>query len=99
MRIEFRDKHLAIIRTVRAGELALPFAVIKSCQEKLTFIQAAPSDRTLRNWSSLHYEKLKGDREGQRSIRLNKGWRLVFELDESTTPPTILVLAVENYHD
>jgi proteic killer suppression protein len=61
-------------------------------------LEAAPDERTLRNWKSLHYEKLKGDRKGQRSIRLNGQWRLVFILDEATLPPTIAVVAVEDYH-
>jgi proteic killer suppression protein len=98
MKIEFRDRRLGLIRTDRAGETKLPFPVIKSCREKLIVLEAAPDERTLRNWRSLRYEKLKGDRAGQRSIRINDQWRLVFTLDESTRPPTITVLAVEDYH-
>jgi toxin HigB-1 len=98
MKIEFRDKRLGLIRTDRAAETKLPFPVIKSCREKLIVIEAAPDERTLRNWKSLHYEKLHGDREGQRSIRINKQWRLVVMLDESSKPPTIEVLTIEDYH-
>jgi len=98
MKIEFRDRRLGLIRTDRAAETKLPFPVIKSCREKLIVIEAAPDERTLRNWKSLHYEKLQGDREGQRSIRINKQWRLVFTLDDSSKPPTIEVLSIEDYH-
>ena len=49
-------------------------------------------------WKSLHYEKLSGDRSGQKSIRLNKQWRLVFTLDSERQPPKITVLAIEDYH-
>lgn len=98
MKIDFRDASLALIRTDRAAETKLPFAVIKSCRDKLVFLEAAPDERTIRNWKSLRYEKLKGTRNGQRSIRINDQWRLVFLLDEKTTPPTIVVLAVEDYH-
>jgi proteic killer suppression protein len=98
MKIEFRDRRLGLIRTDRAAETKLPFPVIKSCREKLIVLEAAPDERTLRNWKSLRYEKLKGDRAGQRSIRINDQWRLVFTLDESSQPPTINVLAVEDYH-
>jgi toxin HigB-1 len=97
MKIEFRDKRLALIQTERAAETKLPIAVIKSCREKLIVLAAAPDERTLRNWRSLHYEKLRGEREGLRSIRLNNQWRLVFEL-EDTMPPTIFVVGVEDYH-
>jgi proteic killer suppression protein len=72
--------------------------VIKSARRKLTVLRAAVDDRSLRNWKSLHYEKLKGDRAGLRSIRLNDQYRLVFSLDESTNPQTATIIAIEDYH-
>lgn len=98
MEVEFADSDLALIETEEAGKTKLPVAVIKSARRKLTALKAAPDDRALRNWKSLHYEKLKGDREGQRSIRLNDQYRMIFELNENTTPPTARVLAIEDYH-
>lgn len=98
MKIEFADPALAKIETDEAGETRLPVAVIKSARRKLTVLRAAIDDRTLRNWKSLHYEKLKGDREGERSIRINKQYRMVFTLDSETDPQTIMVLAIEDYH-
>ena len=98
MQVDFADPDLALIETEDAGKTKLPVPVIKSARRKLTALKAAPDDRALRNWKSLHYEKLKGDREGQRSIRLNDQYRMVFELDESTTPPTARILAIEDYH-
>lgn len=98
MEIEFADPVLALIETDEAGATRLPIAVIKSARRKMTVLRAATDDRTLRNWKSLHYEKLNGDREGQRSIRINKQYRMVFILDSETDPQTITVLAVEDYH-
>ena len=98
MEIEFADPTLALIETDEAGATRLPVAVIKSARRKLTVLRAATDDRTLRNWKSLHYEKLKGGREGERSIRINKQYRMVFTLDSETNPQTITVLAVEDYH-
>ena len=98
MDVEFQDKRLALIETDRAAETRLPISVINSCRQKLVVIRAAPNEQTLRNWKSLHYEKLKGDRDGQRSIRINRQFRLVFTLDEHCQPPKITVLDVEDYH-
>lgn len=98
MRIVFADPTLALIETSRAGETRLPVAVIKSARRKLTVLRAASDDRSLRNWKSLHYEKLKGDREGQRSIRINDQYRMVFTLDEEPEPQIIEVLTIEDYH-
>ena len=97
MEVVFADATLELIETVDAGATRLPIAVIKSARRKLTLLRAATDDRSLRMWKSLHYEKLWGDREGQRSIRLNDQYRLVFLLSE-TTPLTVTVLAIEDYH-
>lgn len=98
MRIVFDDDELALIETDEAGTTGFPVGVIKSARRKLTVLRAAIDDRSLRNWKSLHYEKLKGDREGQRSIRLNDQYRMVFKLDEETEPQTITILTIEDYH-
>jgi toxin HigB-1 len=98
MRIIFANDVLALIETDDPGATRLPVAVIKSARRKLVVLRAAIDDRSLRNWKSLRYEKLKGNREGQRSIRLNDQYRMVFSLDEESDPPTITILSIEDYH-
>ncbi len=97
MEIEFRDTSLALVETDRAAETRLPIAVIKALRRKLHVIRQAPDERTLRNWKSLHYEKLKGRRE-ERSIRINDQWRLVFTIDTESKPNRVTILQVEDYH-
>lgn len=97
MEIVFADSTLALIESGDAGKTGLPVAVIKATRRKLTLFRASIDDRSLRNWKSLHYEKLKGNLEGKRSIRVNNQYRLVFELSE-TEPKTITVFAIEDYH-
>jgi toxin HigB-1 len=99
MKIQFQDSRLALIRTDRAFETKLPFGVIKSCRDKLIVLEAAPDERTLRNWKSLRYEKLKGDRQGQRSIRINDQYRMIFTFDESQVPPILNIIEVCDYHE
>lgn len=98
MDVVFEDDRLALIETDQAAQTKLPVAVIQSARRKLNAIRAATDERTLRNWKSLHYEKLKGDREDQRSIRLNDQWRLVFRLDDQCSPHRVTVVSVEDYH-
>jgi proteic killer suppression protein len=97
MDIEFRENRLSLIETDRAAETKLPASVINSFRDKMVVLRAAPDERTLRNWKSLHYEKLKGQ-EGGRSIRLNKQWRVVFLIETGCKPNKIKVLRVEDYH-
>ena len=97
MDIEFRENRLSLIETDRAAETKLPASVINSFRDKMVVLRAAPDERTLRNWKSLHYEKLKGQ-EGERSIRLNKQWRVVFLIETGCKPNKIRVLRIEDYH-
>jgi proteic killer suppression protein len=97
MEIEFRDKILTLIETDRAAETKLPVSVINSFRDKMVVLRAATDERTLRNWKSLHYEKLKGQ-EGERSIRLNKQWRVVFLIETACKPNKLIILKVEDYH-
>lgn len=98
MRIEFKDAKLSLVRTDRAAETKLPISVIKSCREKLILLEAAPDDRVLRNWKSLQYKQLSGVRDGQKQIRLNDQYRMIFILDESQSPPVVQVLEVADIH-
>lgn len=98
MDVLFADPVLALIETEQAGQTKLPVPVIMSARRKLTVLRAAIDDRSLRNWKSLHYEKLKGGREGQRSIRINDKYRMIFILNESVTPQTITIIGIEDYH-
>jgi proteic killer suppression protein len=94
MDVEFRDKTLALIETDRAAETRLPISVINSLRQKLVVIRAAPDERTLRNWKSLHYEKMDGD---ERSIRINKQFRLIFTIHTECKPNKMTILRVWNH--
>ena len=91
MEITYNDKSLALVETERAFETRLPAAVIDSLRNKLRFIKNAPDERSLRNWKSLNYEK---HENGERSIRLNDQYRLMFTIDTQVQPNRITVLRV-----
>ena len=97
MEIIFRDTKLALIETDRAAETGFSIAIIRSVRRKLVVMRAAPDERTLRNWKSLHYEKLAGKGDS-RSIRLNDQMRLVFTIDTECRPNKITVTAIVDYH-
>jgi proteic killer suppression protein len=98
MKIEFRDKRMALILTEKAHELGLPPAVIKACRSKLVFLDAAPDELSIRNWKSLQYKKLEGDKHGRRTVRINDQYRIVFTIDEDTNPPTIVIWEIGDPH-
>ena len=47
---------------------------------------------------SLRFEKLKGDRSHQHSLRLNNQWRLIIEIQKADPKNIIVVLDIEDYH-
>jgi proteic killer suppression protein len=53
-------------------------AIERPALRKLDLLDAAPDLRTLSTLPGNRLEKLKGDREGQHSIRINDQWRVCF---------------------
>jgi len=99
MRLEFEDHKIALVLDVeRAHETRLSVALIRALRRQLQHIMSATDERDLRKIGSLRFEKLKGDRDGQHSIRLNKQWRLIMRLDKTTHPATVVVIEVVDYH-
>jgi toxin HigB-1 len=98
MRIEFADERLLLLFTRDAHKLGLPIAVIRAAQLKLFEMEQAPDERSLRNWKGLRYKKLSGEREGQRSIRVNDQYRIIFEILNDERPPLIRVLEIDDIH-
>ena len=98
MELVFEDHRLAFLLTPDASATKLSVALVKAARRKLQLIAAATDERDLRNLKSLNYEKLKGKRSGQRSIRLNKQFRLILVLDDSRTPSRVIVVGIEDYH-
>jgi proteic killer suppression protein len=50
---------------------------------KLQLLDDATSDADLRVPPSNHFEKLRGNLDGQHSIRVNEQWRLIFQWNGS----------------
>src|SRR5688500_12789135 len=71
---------------------------VRGYRKVIQFIRAATDERDLYQMKSLHFEKLKGDREHQRSLRLNKQWRLIIELIPATPKNIVAVIGIEDYH-
>jgi proteic killer suppression protein len=66
--------------------------------EVLQIIGAAAGPDDLYAFKSLHFEKLWGDRDGQRSLRLNRQWRLIVMVDLEYAVPEIVVEEIVDYH-
>ena len=72
--------------------------IVKAYRKRLQIIKAAKDDRDLYAIRGNRFEKLKGDRAHQRSLRLNDKMRLIIEIKEATPKNKVLVIGIEDYH-
>jgi proteic killer suppression protein len=73
--------------------------VVRGFRKVMAWIRDADDERELYAMKSLHFEKLKGQRSHQRSLRINDQFRLIVELVR--TPPqgtTVVVIGIEDHH-
>lgn len=98
MDVRFADTDLERLDRDRHYTMGLDRAVVTVFRRRMQYIRAARDERDLRVMKSLHYEKLKGRRRHQRSIRLNRQWRLVLELEQQDAGKTVVIVGIEDYH-
>ena len=98
MEVEFADDDLDRLEIDPKETLGLAQAVVQGFRRRMQAIRAASDERDLYAMKSLHFEKLQGSRSCQRSMRINKQWRLIVELVEEGRRKKIRVVGIEDYH-
>jgi proteic killer suppression protein len=69
MEIAFDDESLDQLETDAEYSAGFSDSIVKAYRKRVQQIRAAPDERTFYALKSLHFEKLKGDREGQYSMK------------------------------
>jgi len=72
--------------------------VVRGYRKVMAWIRGARDERDFYGLKSLHYEKLQGKRAGERSMRLNRQFRLVIRIEPGEEGKTVVVLGIEDYH-
>jgi len=72
--------------------------VVKAFRKRMQQIRAAEDERAFYSMRSLNFEKLKGNRSEQHSMRLNDQWRLILELRGSGKEKVVQVIEIVDYH-
>jgi proteic killer suppression protein len=92
--VSYRDKRT---KDFAAGKRVKAFSGIEwAARLKLDRLEAAAVLRDLTVLPGNHLERLKGDRQGQYSIRINDQWRICFEwLDGAAGPSNVEIV---DYH-
>lgn len=98
MRFSFKNKKLKVLYTEEKGAHKYSPGIVDAFVDVMSVISAAVDERDLRKLKGLRYEKLRGDRKGQHSIRLNDQFRLIVERGEDDQGKYLLIIGIEDYH-
>ncbi len=98
MEVQFKDADLDILEQDANFNAGLSQSLVSAFRKRMQQIRAAPDERVFYALRSLRFEKLKGGRSHQHSMRLNDQWRLIIEFDDSRSPKEIIIIGIEDYH-
>jgi proteic killer suppression protein len=99
MEVEFSDDDYDRLETDPQFSAGFSGPIVTAYRKKLFFIRNAPDERDLYATRGLNFEQLKGDRSSQHSIRLNKQWRLILEMNGKGAEKVIRVIKIENHYE
>lgn len=98
MEVIFGSKELERLAVDKRYTAKLPTAVVRAYRKRLQAILAAVDERDLAAARGNRFEKMKGKRRHQHSIRLNDQYRLIVELTKASSRTKICLVAIEDYH-
>ena len=98
MEVEFKNTDLDRLEIEARFTAGFAASVVSAYRKRLQMIQSAHDERDFYNMRSLRFEKLKGERAHQHSLRLNDQWRLILELRGKGQDKIVYVIGIEDYH-
>ncbi len=96
--VGFKDESLAKLEREAECTAGHPEGVVKAFRKRMQQIRAAADERDFYALRSLNFEKLKGGRSDQYSMRLNDQWRLILEFQGTGQTKKVIIVAIEDYH-
>jgi toxin HigB-1 len=98
MRVRFTSGPLERLETDPGFSGGHSAEIVRLYRKRMTYIRQAVDERDLYAMKSLHFEKLKGARSAERSIRLNDQWRLILRFEGEGSSKTVVIVSIEDYH-
>lgn len=98
MEVAFKESAFYRLETDAKFTAGFTAGVVSAYRKRLQMIRAATDERDFYNLKSLHFEKLKGNRSHQYSMRLNDQRRLIVELHGKGQDKVVYVFGIEDYH-
>jgi proteic killer suppression protein len=98
LEVVIRDDALLTLATDKNAKSGFPQAVEKKFRFRVQQMVSFGDERDFYAIKSLHFEKLKGDRSHQHSIRLNDQWRMILEFEGEAPNKKVIIVGIEDYH-
>lgn len=98
MEIVFEDAALDRLETGEGADGTYQPGIVRAFRRRMQQIRASVDERDFYQQRSLRFEKLKGGRAHQHSMRLNAQWRLILELRGDGPNKVVVIVAIEDYH-
>lgn len=98
MEVSFADDGLEQIYTKASADSGFVPGLATAYRKRIQFILGAKDERDLVAWKSLRFEKLKGKRQHQYSLRLNDQYRLIIEFEGKASDKVVVIMGIEDYH-
>ena len=98
MEVDFDDDDLDRLETDVHFTAGFAQDVVRAFRKRMQQIRAFRDERDFLAVRSLNFEKLKGNRDGLHSIRLNLQWRLVLEIRGDHPCKVIGIIEIVDYH-
>lgn len=98
MKVRHADSQLAKLEQDAGFVAGLSPAVAKAFRKRMQSIRAAVNEMDLSAVRGNRFEKLKGNRSHQYSVRLNDQYRLILEFENADGERVIVVIGIEDYH-
>jgi proteic killer suppression protein len=98
MEVRIDDETAARLETDPEYSAGYDPATVKGFRKVMQFIRNAQDQRDFAGMRSMRFEKLRGQRSHQYSLRLTKKWRLIIELEKAGKSQVVLVKGIQDYH-
>jgi proteic killer suppression protein len=98
MEIDYRNSDLDRLETDINFTAGFGRDLVRAFRKRIQAIRAALDERDLYAVRGNNFEKLKGDRSHQYSMRLNDQWRLILEIKSAKPKNIVVVIDIEDYH-
>lgn len=98
MDVEFADDDYDRLETDANFEMGFASGLVKAYRNRMQGIRSASDERDLYAMKSWRFERLKGNRQHQYSMRLNDQFRLVLEIVKDQGGKRLRIIGIEDYH-